>query len=168
VIKIINRKQPIYGTYNFSNADSCSWYEFALAIYDRAKARGLLNKDVNIMPVDTSAFPLPAARPAYSLLIKDKIKREFGVTVRSWNDALGDFMSSAEFTKKAAAILSSQKGSSASAEQSSFTSAKSALPSSAGSADSHHPPGRLQHFRGACNTPSGRVADKEGLDSEIK
>ncbi len=100
VMKIISMKNTKYGTYHFSNEGSCSWLEFARVIYDKGRESCLLKKDVNILPVDTSAFPLPAARPAYSLLIKDKIKKELGVTVRNWDDALEDFMSSAEFLKR--------------------------------------------------------------------
>ncbi|MCD6310845.1 MAG: dTDP-4-dehydrorhamnose reductase [Elusimicrobia bacterium] len=132
VMRIISREDPRYGIYNFSNEGSCSWWEFARTIYGIGRRLGLLKKDVNILPVDTSAFPLPAARPAYSLLIKDKIKNELGVTVRNWDDALEDFMRSAEFLKKVAGILPRQealsRGSSLSAESEGFSSAGTADP----------------------------------------
>ncbi|MBU3956599.1 dTDP-4-dehydrorhamnose reductase [bacterium] len=101
LLNIISEKRLGFGTYNFSNGGSCSWYEFACAIYGMGMELGILKKEVNIVPVDTSAFPRPAARPAYSLLLKDKIKNS-GITVRDWKDALGDFMRSAEFLKRAA------------------------------------------------------------------
>jgi len=92
VMKIIRREDPKYGTYNFSNSGSCNWYEFACEIYLQGRKLGPLTKDVELMPVDTSAFPRPAARPAYSLLKKDRIKMELSIGVRHWKAALADFM----------------------------------------------------------------------------
>jgi len=99
LINIISRNEPKFGTYHFSNGASCNWYEFACAIYERGREMGLLKKEVNIVSVDTSEFPRPARRPAYSLLIKDKIKRELGINIRDWKEALGDFMRSFALSK---------------------------------------------------------------------
>ena len=45
-------EEVAYGTYHFSNDGSCSWYEFAKEI--------LKDKDVEVTPVDSSAFPQKA------------------------------------------------------------------------------------------------------------
>lgn len=51
-----------YGTYHASNSGTCTWYEFAQAIFDEA---GL---DVKVIPCTTEQFPHPARRPAFSVL----------------------------------------------------------------------------------------------------
>lgn len=92
ILKCIDCKTQGYGTYNFSNTGRCSWYEFACEIYRRGREAGLIVKDVKLIPVDTAEFPRPASRPAYSLLDKDKIKKELGINIRDWKDALRDFL----------------------------------------------------------------------------
>ena len=46
-----------YGTYHATNEGLCSWYEFACEIFKQAKL------DVEVTPVDSSAFPAKAKRP---------------------------------------------------------------------------------------------------------
>ncbi|MFW2446066.1 MAG: dTDP-4-dehydrorhamnose reductase [Qipengyuania pacifica] len=56
------------GTFHHSDAGVASWYDFAVAIQEEALALGLLSKSIPIVPIPTSAYPTPAARPAFSLL----------------------------------------------------------------------------------------------------
>ncbi|RDC59681.1 dTDP-4-dehydrorhamnose reductase [Alteripontixanthobacter maritimus] len=56
------------GTYHYQDAGVASWYDFAVAIYEEARALGLLTRDVAIAPIPTSQYPTPAARPAFSVL----------------------------------------------------------------------------------------------------
>jgi len=70
------------GVYNFSNEGVASWYDFAVAITDYA---GL---DVHVEPIETDLYPVPAKRPAYSLLSKDKIKRVFDLRINHWSHSL--------------------------------------------------------------------------------
>ena len=51
-----------YGTWNLTNAGSCSWHEYASAIVELA---GL---DTPVDPIPTTDWPTPAARPAWSVL----------------------------------------------------------------------------------------------------
>jgi dTDP-4-dehydrorhamnose reductase len=52
----------LYGTYHLTNGGTCTWYEFALAIFAEA---GL---DVMCTPIDTATFGAPAPRPPFSVL----------------------------------------------------------------------------------------------------
>lgn len=70
------------GIYNYSNAGVCSWYDFALAIHEMI---GIDNCQVT--PVNSDAYPTPAARPHYSLLDKSKISALLGPP-RHWREAL--------------------------------------------------------------------------------
>ena len=70
--------------YNYTNAGTCSWAEFAAAILREA---GLA---CHVMPITTAEYPSPAVRPACSILSKEKIARDFGITPRPWEEALRD------------------------------------------------------------------------------
>jgi dTDP-4-dehydrorhamnose reductase len=38
--------------------------------------------------IPTSSFPTPAKRPKYSVLDKTKIKSNFGLEIKNWEDSL--------------------------------------------------------------------------------
>jgi dTDP-4-dehydrorhamnose reductase len=68
--------------YHFSNEGVCSWYDFALAIYE------LSDIHCTVKPIETLDYPTPAKRPHYSLLNKAKIKNTFDITIPYWKDSL--------------------------------------------------------------------------------
>lgn len=59
---------PHRGVLHYSDAGAATWYDFAVAIQEEALAIGLLDRAVPILPIMTSDYPTPAARPPYSLL----------------------------------------------------------------------------------------------------
>ena len=73
---------PSYGIYNFSNKESCSWYEFAKEIFLQ---KGIA---IGLQPILTTAYPTPAKRPMYSVLDKTKIKNTFGIVISDWKTSL--------------------------------------------------------------------------------
>ncbi len=94
ILKIIEDDSGSYGIYHFTNEGMTSWYEFARAIYKKAKRLGLIegNKKVEIQLIKTEDYPTAARRPKYSVLSKEKIKREFNLKIRDWDKALEDFL----------------------------------------------------------------------------
>lgn len=68
--------------YHYSNEGVCSWYDFALAIFELAEVECRVN------PIEARAYPTPATRPHYSVLNKGKIRRKLGITVPYWRDSL--------------------------------------------------------------------------------
>jgi dTDP-4-dehydrorhamnose reductase len=48
----------------------------------------LINCKGNVFPIETKDYPLPAARPAYSVLNKTRIKEVYGVEVPYWRQSL--------------------------------------------------------------------------------
>ncbi len=84
IIKIIDR--GLYGTYNVSCNDYCSWYEFACEI---VKLAGLKAK---IVPIRTEDYPLPATRPKYSVLDNYMLRLENIDIMPNWNDSLINFL----------------------------------------------------------------------------
>ena len=94
ILKIIKDNSVSYGLYHFTNEGVANWYEFALTIYGKAKRLELIkgNKKVVIEPIKTEDYPTTAKRPRYSVLSKEKIKKEFNLKIRDWDEALEDFL----------------------------------------------------------------------------
>ncbi len=80
-----------YGLYHFSNEGKCSWHEFACAIVAEACNRGLHLKVKRIVPITTDEYPLPARRPACSLLDKGKYRSATGCAIPTWREALNRY-----------------------------------------------------------------------------
>lgn len=71
------------GLYHFSNEGVTSWYDFAVAIHRLA---GI--DTCQVRPLHTSEYPTAASRPAYSVLDKTKIKRDYHLTIPHWETSL--------------------------------------------------------------------------------
>ena len=68
--------------YHYSNEGVASWYDFACAIM---RESGL---PCMVRPLETHEYPTKATRPAYSVLNKAKIRRDFGLAIPHWMDGL--------------------------------------------------------------------------------
>ncbi len=82
VMKITTLSEDKDGIYHFSNEGVISWFDFAAAI------KNLAGLSCDTKPIDTSAYPTPAKRPAYSAMNKEKIKSTFGIELKDWKDSL--------------------------------------------------------------------------------
>ena len=82
ILQIVESGIPAYGIYHYSNEGVASWYDFAKAIFEFAEV------DIDVWPVNSSAFVTKATRPHYSVLDKSKIKRTFNVSIPYWRDSL--------------------------------------------------------------------------------
>jgi dTDP-4-dehydrorhamnose reductase len=71
------------GTLHVAAADQCSWHEFAVATIASS------DLDCEVHPIDTSQYPLPAVRPAFSVLRSERDAPE----LPSWRDGLRNFIS---------------------------------------------------------------------------
>jgi dTDP-4-dehydrorhamnose reductase len=77
-----------YGIYHFADEGNCSWHEFAEAVLTTARSLGLPVLTRRVVPIGTADYPLPAPRPAYSVLSKAKYRQVTGSTVPYWRDSL--------------------------------------------------------------------------------
>lgn len=75
-----------YGTYHATNENLCSWYEFACEIFKQA---GL---EVEVTPVDSTAFPVKATRPKNSRMSKTQLDKNGFNRLPSWQDALNRYL----------------------------------------------------------------------------
>ncbi len=84
--RAIGRK--LSGIHHWTSAGVASWYDFAVAIEEEARAAGLLERRAHIVPIRTEDFPTPAARPAYSVLDQTETWAALGMTAPHWRDGL--------------------------------------------------------------------------------
>jgi dTDP-4-dehydrorhamnose reductase len=77
------------GTFHVANSDLCTWYTFGQAIL---KLSGV--NRVRVLPISSKELGRPAARPSYSVLNCQKLKKETGLAMRPWSEALKHYLSS--------------------------------------------------------------------------
>lgn len=80
--------ESINGIYHFTNSGVASWYDLALATFDKAKQLGFPLKVEQVLPITTAEFPTLTQRPAYSVLSKAKITAALGTHPPYWRDSL--------------------------------------------------------------------------------
>lgn len=76
------------GILHFTDAGVASWYDFAVAIYEEARALGLIQQEVVIMPIATEQYPTPARRPSYSVLDSRATLEQLGLQPVHWRTNL--------------------------------------------------------------------------------
>ena len=89
VSQIIPQIKPeIFGTYQYTNSGVCSWYDFAIAIFEEAAQLGFPLKVQRVIPITTAEYPTPAKRPAFSVLSTVKISAILGTYPPHWRQGL--------------------------------------------------------------------------------
>lgn len=76
------------GLYHCSATGTVSWFGFAEAIFAEAKTRLSGFKAPTLVPIPTSAYLLPARRPAKSRLDDSRFIKTFALTPPAWNSML--------------------------------------------------------------------------------
>jgi len=74
------------GIYHLTASGETSWHGYAQTVLQEAVIHGTLLKAQQVHPIPTSAYPLPAKRPANSRLNTHKLRSTFGITLPSWQD----------------------------------------------------------------------------------
>lgn len=84
IFSLIEKRQyeQHQGIYHFSNEGVCSWYDFAKEI------SFIAGTDCDIQPCHSDEFPSKVTRPAFSVLDKTKVKRDFQFEVPYWKVSL--------------------------------------------------------------------------------
>ena len=84
VVELIATKR--YGLYHLTNANACSWYEFARAIFAREHI------SVDLTPIPSAAYAAPARRPFYSVLSTGLYESLHLSPLRGWSEALAAYL----------------------------------------------------------------------------
>ncbi len=69
------------GIYHCTNSGTTTWHEFAMEIFKAARM------PVTVQPIPSIEYPVPAKRPAYSVLLNTK-----GPPLRDWREALKEYI----------------------------------------------------------------------------
>ncbi len=92
ILEVIRKDFDRYGIYHFTNEGRTNWHEVASEISRSARKHGLASRGVDLVPITTDEYPTKAARPANSYMSKEKIKEALGISIRTWQEALEDFI----------------------------------------------------------------------------
>jgi dTDP-4-dehydrorhamnose reductase len=84
----IARLLPLHqgGLYHMTNEGSCTWYEFATAIFQ------LSGIDADLTPTTSDIYRTPAIRPRYSVLENARLKNLGLNEMRNWREALAAYL----------------------------------------------------------------------------
>lgn len=85
--KLLNGETGKFGTYHLAGAGETTWHGYATKVVELAYQLGIKTKvrAIDIQPIPTEAYPLPAPRPKNSKLSTDKIKASFGIGISDWS-----------------------------------------------------------------------------------
>lgn len=78
------------GLYHLACAGQASWFDFASAILEEARAAGLIERAVSIEAIASDQWPAKAARPAWSVLDSSRAEQVFALRLPHWRVALRD------------------------------------------------------------------------------
>lgn len=82
ILKIITINSTDFGLYHYSNEGVASWYDFAIAIFEKKKINCI------VKPIRSGEYPTLAKRPAFSVLDKNKFKAVFRLSIPHWQKSL--------------------------------------------------------------------------------
>ena len=80
-------QRGLRGVFHVANSDRCTWYAFGQEILKLSGMGG-----VKVVPISSEELGRPAIRPSYSVLSTEKLKRETGVSLRPWAEALKEYL----------------------------------------------------------------------------
>ena len=78
--------QSLRGIFHMTGSGEASWADFAEAIFAGSATRG--GPASKVVPIPSTDYPTPAARPRNSRLDCGKLARTHGVTLPDWRDGL--------------------------------------------------------------------------------
>jgi dTDP-4-dehydrorhamnose reductase len=80
ILKLVHQKAT--GIIHLTNSDWTSWYGFASHFLKKT------HPDLQVIPIPSSEYPLPAPRPGYSVLSQEKFCKITGCSMPDWRDAV--------------------------------------------------------------------------------
>ncbi len=91
-LELINNSA--HGIFHVTNSYSCTWHdlaEFSISLIGK--------KNYEIEKITSDQFKCPAKRPAYSVMSTDKLNKVCGHKMRSWQEAVKDYIQEFHNTK---------------------------------------------------------------------
>lgn len=85
-------REKATGVFHVTNRGQCSWYEFAREIFAQAGIAA------HLTGIPSSDYPVPAPRPAYSVLDCSRAEARAQIRIRTWQVALAEYLANAPLT----------------------------------------------------------------------
>lgn len=94
-IRTVRQQPELSGLYHLAAAGETSWHGYACFVLNLARQAGIEFKVAaeNVIPVPTSAFPLPARRPLNSRLDTSKLQTTFDLHLPLWQTGVARLLS---------------------------------------------------------------------------
>jgi len=87
ILIALNEGKNIRGIYHYANTGETTWFAFA------EKIKALAGLECDLKAITSDQFPTPAKRPNYSVLDTQKIEKDLGIEIPSWETALSQCIS---------------------------------------------------------------------------
>lgn len=99
-IRQLTRDVACAGLYHLVAGGETTWHGYATHVLERARRAGLSIRTplVDIIPVPTSAYPTPAARPSNSRLDTERIRETFGIHLPDWRIGVDRMLAELHFS----------------------------------------------------------------------
>lgn len=85
---ILKNEFDSYGVYNYCGYPAIVRNDFAVEIIEKARSMGLVDHEVNVLPITSEEFGAKAKRPADSRMNCDKFVKTFNRSLPDWHDYL--------------------------------------------------------------------------------
>ena len=92
IITLLQQPVAPRGIYHYGGNKSVTWYEFAQAIFQAAQQQAPNFRVPQLNAITTDQYPLPAPRPAYSIMDCQKIENKCGIKASDWQKALNEII----------------------------------------------------------------------------
>jgi dTDP-4-dehydrorhamnose reductase len=92
IVRIATAPSPRFGNYHYTDGGETNWRDFAREIRKLGLEFGILSRDCEVDALTTDQYPSKARRPAYSVLSKDAVARDYGVEIPDWRASLRRFI----------------------------------------------------------------------------
>jgi len=90
-LRAADKTDDVYGTFHCTGGGTTTWCDLAQMTFDLAATSGV--KVPKVIGIPAADYPTAAERPKNSVLDCSKIDRVYGITLRSWQEALEDMLS---------------------------------------------------------------------------
>jgi dTDP-4-dehydrorhamnose reductase len=90
MLRSVAHQPGLAGTYHACAAGETSWCAYARHVIGWARERGLALRTApeSVLPIPSSAYPVPARRPLNSRLDTSKLRQAFGLTLPPWQQGV--------------------------------------------------------------------------------
>ena len=89
--QISEQRDITWGTYHYCGKGVTSWHGFAQEIFYLANHHDRFQVK-EVMPITTSEYPTPAKRPVNSGMDCSLLTKNFGISLRPWQESLADMV----------------------------------------------------------------------------